>query len=57
MQKSNVLGIGERIHFLQGVPNDLLAAIYNQAEAFIYPSRYEGLVFQSSRPYKADCQL
>ena len=36
------LGIGERIHFLQGVPNDLLAAIYNQAEAFIYPSRYEG---------------
>jgi glycosyltransferase, group 1 family protein len=36
------LGIGERIHFLQGVSNDLLAAIYNQAEAFIYPSRYEG---------------
>ncbi len=36
------LGIGERIHFLQGVPNDLLVAIYNQAEAFIYPSRYEG---------------
>lgn len=36
------LGIGNRIHFLQGVPNDLLAAIYNQAEAFIYPSRYEG---------------
>lgn len=36
------LGIGDRIHFLQGVPNDLLAAIYNQAEAFIYPSRYEG---------------
>lgn len=36
------LGIDSRIHFLQGVPNDLLAAVYNQAEAFVYPSRYEG---------------
>ena len=32
----------DRVHFLQGVPNDLLPAIYSQAEAFIYPSRYEG---------------
>ena len=36
------LGLGNRIHFLQGVPNPLLPAVYRQAEAFIYPSRYEG---------------
>ena len=32
----------ERIHLLNGVSNDDLAAIYAQAEAFVYPSRYEG---------------
>lgn len=31
-----------RVHFLQGVPNDDLPAIYQMAEAFVYPSRYEG---------------
>ena len=36
------LGLGNRMHFLQGVPNTLLPAVYRQAEAFIYPSRYEG---------------
>ena len=36
------LGLGNRIHCLQGVPNTLLPAVYRQAEAFIYPSRYEG---------------
>ena len=36
------LGIGDRVHFIQGIPNNLLPAIYRQAEAFIYPSRYEG---------------
>ena len=36
------LGLGNRIHFLQGVPNTLLPAVYRQSEAFIYPSRYEG---------------
>ena len=36
------LGLGNRIHFLQGVPNTLLPAVYRQAEAFIYPSWYEG---------------
>ena len=36
------LALGNRIHFLQGVPNTLLPAVYRQAEAFIYPSRYEG---------------
>ena len=32
----------ERIHLLSGVPDDDLAVIYQQAEAFAYPSRYEG---------------
>ena len=36
------LALGNRIHFLQGVPNTLLPAVYRQAEVFIYPSRYEG---------------
>lgn len=32
----------ERIHLLSGVPDQDLAAIYVLAEAFVYPSRYEG---------------
>ena len=32
----------ERIHLLSGVPDEDLAAIYAQAGAFVYPSRYEG---------------
>lgn len=32
----------ERLHLLSGVPDKDLAAIYAQAEAFVYPSRYEG---------------
>ena len=32
----------ERTHLLSGVPDDDLAAIYALAEAFVYPSRYEG---------------
>ena len=35
-------GIDNRIHFLHGVPDDDLPAIYNMAEAFVYPSVYEG---------------
>ncbi|EFB31909.1 glycosyltransferase, group 1 family protein [Segatella oris F0302] len=38
----HALGLADRVHFLQGVSNDHLPAIYRQAEAFIYPSRYEG---------------
>lgn len=34
--------LSQRVHFLQGVPNDDLPAIYQMAEAFVYPSRYEG---------------
>ena len=32
----------DRIHMLSGVPDDDLPAIYQQAECFVYPSRYEG---------------
>ena len=32
----------ERLHMLSGVPDADLSAIYALAEAFVYPSRYEG---------------
>lgn len=32
----------ERIHLQSGVSDDDLAVIYSMAEAFVYPSRYEG---------------
>ena len=35
-------GLSARVHFLHHVPNDDLPAIYQQAEVFAYPSRYEG---------------
>lgn len=34
--------LSDRVHFLSGVPNDDLFAIYQLAAAFVYPSRYEG---------------
>ena len=34
--------LDQRVHFLSGVPNDHLPAIYQQALCFVYPSRYEG---------------
>lgn len=35
-------GLSRRVHFLHDVPNEDLPAIYQQAEVFVYPSRYEG---------------
>ena len=35
-------GLQQRMLMLHGVPNDALPAIYQMAEAFVYPSRYEG---------------
>ena len=35
-------GLANRIHILSGVPTSDLYAIYQQAECFVYPSRYEG---------------
>ncbi|MBR1548337.1 MAG: glycosyltransferase family 4 protein [Prevotella sp.] len=32
----------ERIHLLSGVSDEELAALYQMAEVFVYPSRYEG---------------
>ncbi len=35
-------GLAGRVKLLHGVPNDELAAIYQMASVFVYPSRYEG---------------
>lgn len=35
-------GLSQRVIMLQGVPDDMLPAIYQMAEACVYPSRYEG---------------
>lgn len=39
VEKANLT---HRVHLLSGVPNDDLYAIYQQADCFVYPSRYEG---------------
>lgn len=36
------LGLKNRVHFLQNVPFDELPSIYQMADAFVYPSLYEG---------------
>jgi glycosyltransferase involved in cell wall biosynthesis len=36
------LGIGDRVQFLGFVPDEDLAALYGAAEAFVFPSLYEG---------------
>lgn len=35
-------GLTGRIHILSGINNDELARLYQHAECFVYPSRYEG---------------
>lgn len=35
-------GLGQRVKFLHNVPHNDLPAIYQMAEACVYPSRYEG---------------
>lgn len=35
-------GLRERVHFLHGVPQEDLPAVYQCAETFVYPSFYEG---------------
>ncbi len=42
LQESQRSGLSGRVHVLHGVPDADLPAIYSQAEAFVYPSRYEG---------------
>jgi glycosyltransferase involved in cell wall biosynthesis len=38
----NTHGLNQRVFFLHGVPDEHLPALYAQAEAFVYPSLYEG---------------
>ena len=53
------LGVAARLHVLSGVNDDDLQAIYQMAETFVYPSRYEGFgipiieAIQSSQPVVA----
>ena len=35
-------GLSPRVKILHGIPDDDLPSIYQMAEAFVYPSRYEG---------------
>ena len=35
-------GLGQRVHFLHGVSDNDLQVLYQLAEVFVYPSRYEG---------------
>ena len=60
------LGVANRLHVLSGIGDDDLQAIYNLAETFVYPSRYEGFgipiieAIQSSLPVVActgSCQI
>lgn len=36
------LGVSHRLHIMSGIGDDDLQAIYQLAETFVYPSRYEG---------------
>ena len=53
------LGVTDRLHILSGIDDDDLQAIYQMAETFVYPSRYEGFgipiieAIQSSLPVVA----
>lgn len=42
VQKAASSALAGRIHFLHGVPDSDLQALYRMAEVFVYPSRYEG---------------
>ena len=42
LSEARRLGVDTRLHLLQGVPNADLPALYQMAEACVYPSRYEG---------------
>ena len=42
LQEADRLQVAHRVHILTGVPNADLPAIYQMAEACVYPSRYEG---------------
>jgi glycosyltransferase involved in cell wall biosynthesis len=41
-QQVEALGLGQRVHFTDYIPDEDLPALYNLAHLFVYPSRYEG---------------
>lgn len=41
-KEAQKLGVGNRLHILSGIGDSDLQAIYQTAETFVYPSRYEG---------------
>ena len=42
LRRAQGLGVASRVHLLHGVADDDLQALYQMAEVFVYPSRYEG---------------
>ena len=42
MAQAEKMGLSQRIHVLHGVPDEHLPVLYDMAETFVYPSRYEG---------------
>ena len=42
LKEATVIGVGQRVHFLHNVPDADLQVLYQLAEVFVYPSRYEG---------------
>lgn len=42
MAQAEKMGLSQRIHVLHGVPDEHLPVLYEMAETFVYPSRYEG---------------
>lgn len=42
LREAAAAGLAQRVHFLHGVPDGDLQALYQMAEVFVYPSRYEG---------------
>ena len=42
LQRISGTPLAQRVHFLHGVPDNHLHALYRAAEVFVYPSRYEG---------------
>ncbi len=42
LSEAAAAGLAPRVHFLHGVPDNHLPALCQLADAFVYPSRYEG---------------
>jgi glycosyltransferase involved in cell wall biosynthesis len=51
------LGVGDRVHFLHGVPRDELVAIFNGALMLCHPSLYEGFGNCPAEAMAAGCPV